>query len=181
MKGAADKRSSILKRFLNKPPNKKWRIFCYINMNGDEQWKDIEEYEGTFQISSFGNIKRTKSPSGKLVNKLLKFRKNKNGYITISLWKNGKKKTYKIHRLVADAFIEGKNKEKNVVHHKNYNRSDNKIDNLEWVTPIYNTQNKIPKELKKKRLLNKLLKILDDMNLLKKNKDFNELEILKRF
>ena len=54
----------------------------------NETWKDVEGYDGIFQISSLGNVKRVKSPSGKyLMCKPLKVYKHKNGYSGISLWK----------------------------------------------------------------------------------------------
>jgi hypothetical protein len=145
----------------------------------NEVWKDIKGYDGTFQISSLGNVKRVKSPSGKyLVCKLLKVCKHKNGYSGISLWKNGVRTRCRINRLVAETFIEKSDDNKKIVHHKNYNRSDNRVENLEWVTHLYNLQNKMPKYVKKKKLLMDLLKILNEMGLLKENID--ETEILKK-
>ena len=62
-----------------------------------EIWKDIRDYEGIYEISNFGRVKREK--------KILKSSKNSMGYYLVSLSKNGKSKTYSIHRLVAETFI----------------------------------------------------------------------------
>ena len=94
-----------------------------------EIWKDIENYEGLYQISNFGNIKRN--------NKILKPFKNTNGYYQIVLYKECKKKHCLVHKLVANAFIENKNNYK-YINHKDENKLNNNINNLEWCTAKYN-------------------------------------------
>ena len=97
----------------------------------EETWKDIKNYQGIYQISNLGKIKNNKG-------KLLKQFKNHKGYLTIQLSKNGDSKTYTVHRLVAQAFIPNPDN-KPQINHKNCNKEDNKIDNLEWCT---NNENK---------------------------------------
>ena len=63
-----------------------------------ETWKDIRGYEGLYQVSNFGNVRNKKF-------KILKPRKNKNGYFQVNLSKNNKHKNYYIHRLVAIMFL----------------------------------------------------------------------------
>ena len=78
---------------------------------------------GIYQISNFGNVKNIKK------NKLLKPAINKDGYYTLLLSKNGVQKSFKVHKLVASHFL----KEPIIqVNHKNGNKLDNKVQNLEW-------------------------------------------------
>lgn len=91
-----------------------------------EIWKDIVEYEGLYQISNYGNVKNKH-------NKLLKLRKDKNGYLIAYLYKNNIMKCKKTHRLVAQAFIPNIHN-KPQINHKDGNKENNYVDNLEWVT-----------------------------------------------
>ena len=101
-----------------------------------EEWKDIKGYEGLYQISNLGRIKslnynRTKKE------KILSNSTNRKGYLFVILYKNGKKKSFKVHRLVAIHFIENPNNYFQV-NHKDENKSNNRVDNLEWCTQEYN-------------------------------------------
>ena len=93
----------------------------------EEVWKDIKGYEGLYQVSSLGKVKNLK------YNKILKRTINKGGYMVVSLSKNNKSKKYYVHRLVAQTFIEN-----NIVNHKNFNKLDNRVENLEWCSQEYN-------------------------------------------
>ena len=99
-----------------------------------EQWKDIEGYEGIYQISSHGRVRSFKN--GKI--KIMKPRINDKGYNTACLRKDGKSKYKLVHRLVAEAFIPN-NDGKPYVNHIDGNKLNNNINNLEWVTPSENT------------------------------------------
>lgn len=98
-----------------------------------EIWKDIEGYEGLYQVSNLGRVKsldRIDCRGQHREPKFMKARPTKQGYLRVGLWKNGKVKTVSIHRLVAEAFIS-----KNfTVNHKDGNKSNNTVDNLEWMT-----------------------------------------------
>lgn len=88
-----------------------------------EIWKDIKGYEGIYKISSWGRVKNIKTG---------KFLKNNIGeYPTVVLCKDKNKETKRIHKLVAEAFIK---KPKIQINHKNGNKKDNRVKNLEWVT-----------------------------------------------
>ena len=72
----------------------------------NETWKDIDGYEGLYQVSDLGNVKNSRN------GKLLSLKPKKQGYVRVNLIRNGIRKTYTVHRLVALAFIpkeEGKN------------------------------------------------------------------------
>lgn len=90
-----------------------------------EIWKDIKGYEGLYSVSNRGRIKNAK--------RILKPSNNGNGYMLIGLRKRGKRKNFYIHRLVALAFIENP-ENKPVINHKDYNRKNNDVNNLEWIT-----------------------------------------------
>lgn len=96
-----------------------------------EIWKEIENYEN-YEISNFGNVR-----------KKLKTSKTKDGYRAISLTDDfGNRKTLRVHRLVAKAFIEEEDG-KFLVNHKDGIRDNNNVDNLEWCTPKENSQHSI--------------------------------------
>lgn len=96
-----------------------------------EIWKDIKNYEDKYQISIFGNVKNVKT------NKMLTPYKNTNGYFQIDLWIKNKRKKFLIHKLVAETFIPNINNSP-IVNHKDENKQNNNINNLEWCTAKYN-------------------------------------------
>lgn len=106
-----------------------------------EIWKDIKDYENHYQISNFGNIKSLKDGKGKM----LKLKKGKNGYLYTNLSKNGKVKTYTVHKLVAQTFILNP-ENKPEIDHINTVRNDNRVENLRWVTRKENNNNLLTKE-----------------------------------
>ena len=98
-----------------------------------ELWKDIKDYEGHYQVSNWGRIKSIKF--GK--ERILKPVTDRHGYLLVSLWKNNKQKTYKVHRLVAEAFIPNPYNLPQV-NHKDENPLNNNVNNLEWCNSKYN-------------------------------------------
>lgn len=103
-----------------------------------EVWKDIKGYEGVYQVSNYGNVRRILKGGQP---RLLKNRPSLN-YYTVSLSYNHTKKTYAIHRLVAETFLLRKPWETEV-NHKDGNKLNNNVDNLEWVTQKENIQHAI--------------------------------------
>ncbi len=101
-----------------------------------EIWKDIKGFEGKYQISNFGNVKNLNYYRKGIV-KILKPIKHNSGYNAINLSFKGKNKQYLIHRLVAETFIPNPNKYE-FVNHKDENKRNNKVENLEWCTKSYN-------------------------------------------
>ncbi len=98
-----------------------------------ERWKPIISYEGVYEVSDMGRIKRIAADRHNLVGRILKLQKNHDGYSIVSLCKNSKLKTFLVHRLVLKSFIGSfpKGFESN---HKNGSRSDARLENLEIVT-----------------------------------------------
>lgn len=121
-----------------------------------EIWKDIKGYEGLYQVSDLGKIKslakNVKMPKGgirKQKEKILKPNIDKDGYFRVALTTNKKRKDYYVHRLVAQTFIKNTNN-KNQVNHKDGNKQNNSIDNLEWCTVKENIHHAI--HILKKRM-----------------------------
>ena len=105
-----------------------------------EIWKDIEGYEGLYQVSNKGRIKslnRIDSRGHKVNEKILSSKPNNKGYLRVHLYKNGKRKPFSVHRLVAIAFIPNPNNLLEV-NHKDENKENNTVDNLEWCDRKYN-------------------------------------------
>lgn len=114
-------------------------------MNEVEEWKDIEDYEGLYQVSTTGKVRSldrivqdtTKERVQHIKGRILKQTNNGNGYKLVFLSKNRKRKNKYVHRLVAEAFIDNP-KQLREVNHKNLNKSDNSINNLEWISSVGN-------------------------------------------
>lgn len=92
-----------------------------------EVWKDIEDYEGLYQVSNFGRVKRVET------GRILKGCKNTDGYHRVILYKNSVSSTKTIHRLVAQAFIPNP-ENKSDVNHIDEDKANNNVNNLEWST-----------------------------------------------
>ena len=106
-----------------------------------EFWKEIEGYKD-YQVSNFGRIKNL-NYKGLYKERLLKGSINTDGYITVGLYNNGIAKTYKVHQLVSIAFLNHSPcGHKLVVNHKNFIKSDNRVENLEIVTSRENGNKK---------------------------------------
>lgn len=98
-----------------------------------ETWKDIPNYEGLYQVSNLGRIKSNYNyRKGNILTPRLK-----KGYYTIGLRKDGIRKWHLVHRLVASAFILNEN-DYPQINHKDENKLNNRVDNLEWCTASYN-------------------------------------------
>ena len=134
----------------------------------NELWKPIKEYEGYYEISSLG---RVKSVERKVYNPCVlgngcyrtvpeRIRKPNimKGYHCVALLKEGKTKVFRIHRLVMEHFGEKQPSEEYQVNHIDGDKSNNCIENLEWVTPLENTTHAIKNGLRKKHPTDETLK-----------------------
>jgi hypothetical protein len=115
-------------------------------MDKKEVWKDVENYEGLYCVSNMGRIKslsrkrlinKTKMSYHLMPERVLVIKKDKNGYCHVTLCKENIKKTFWLHRIVLKHFIENINNLPQI-NHKNGNKSDNRVENLEWCTSKYN-------------------------------------------
>lgn len=114
-----------------------------------EEWRDIEGYEGLYQVSNYGRVKSLKF--GKMI--ILKNRYCA-GYWSVMLYKNGIGVPKTVHRLVAEAFIPNP-QNLPCVNHKDENRSNCVSDNLEWCTYEYNSNYGTRNERNKEKLTNR--------------------------
>lgn len=112
----------------------------------DELWKPIPGFDGMYEVSNMGRVKscdRTrKSKAGStshVQERILKPRRDKNGYQEVALSKDGKLHFFRCHRLVAIAFIPNPNHFP-VINHKDEDVANNVVSNLEWCSISYNTR-----------------------------------------
>ena len=141
-----------------------------------EVWKSIKGYEGLYEISNFGNVKGLKR------NKLLKINTSFE-YNMVVLHKNGKPRLFYIHRLVAENYIDNP-KQLECVNHKNEDKRDNNVFNLEWCTKKYNCNygkrnEKMSKSISKYKIIQKdkqgnIIKVWDNIWDLEHNTPYNK-------
>lgn len=96
-----------------------------------EIWKDIEGYKGLYQVSNYGDVLSLYN------NITLRQRRNYKNYLFVKLYKNSVSKQFAVHRLVAQAFIPNPNNLPQV-NHKDENKQNNCVENLEWCDAKYN-------------------------------------------
>ena len=130
-----------------------------------EVWKNVVGYEGLYQVSNLGNVKsmervvkRIRRGTFSVKERILKKSITGDGYYQVGLSKDGKEKNHKIHRLMAEAFFDYKNK-KLVINHKDGNRLNNELSNLELCTQSHNIKEAIRLGTKEPPCLNKIGKL----------------------
>ena len=104
-----------------------------------EEWRDIKGFEGYYQVSNMGRVKRLKivGNEGRTYRERILVPVYNTRYLNVSLCKNGTVKQRRVHRLVCEAFIENPYNYP-CINHKDENRLNNNADNLEWCTYKYN-------------------------------------------
>lgn len=144
---------------------------------------DIAGYENSYKISNLGNVKSFKYNK----ERILKQSTNKNGYYGLNLYKNNKPKSKEIHRLLMETFRLDSYVEGHEVNHINGIKTDNRLQNLEWVSHKYNTQHAFDiglnigfkNETNPNSKLNK--KIVSIIRISYKNKYMTQNELAKAF
>ena len=108
-----------------------------------EEWRDVENYEGKYQISNLGRLRSFARSVEPLI---FAPHYDKDGYIMYGLRRNGKIYTKKAHRLVASAFIPNKDNLPQI-NHIDEDKTNNRVSNLEWCSHLYNSRygTKIPR------------------------------------
>lgn len=128
-------------------------------MNMDcEIWRDVIGYEGRYQISNLGRVKSVKKDL------ILSPKNNYDGYLRIQLWRKCKAIFVSIHRLVAESFIDNP-ENKPFVNHINGIKSDNRYENLEWVTQQENIIHAWKNGLSKPQFNNILSRAVDQLSM----------------
>ena len=98
-------------------------------MNKKEIWKEVNEYQGVYEVSNLGRVKSTRT------NKIRKLHLSKIGYYTVGLCSNGIRKTEYVHHLIARSFLNHKTSvQGKVIDHINNVKSDNRLENLQIIT-----------------------------------------------
>lgn len=102
-----------------------------------ELWHDVVGYENKYEVSNFGRVKSLNYRGNTGTEQILKPVTDRYGYLYVELWKDGKGKKFKIHRLVAQAFLDDYSEELQA-NHRNGCKTDNTLSNLEMVTGAEN-------------------------------------------
>lgn len=111
-------------------------------LSSKTEWREVKEYSN-YEVNQLGEIRHKKRQ------KILKPRSNNGGYQYVNFKINGKNTNFAVHRIVANAFIPNPNGYTEV-NHKDYNKKNNCVDNLEWVSSSQNKQHSYLKQENKK-------------------------------
>ena len=103
-----------------------------------EEWRPVVGYEGNYEVSSLGRIRGLIPHTKYAVGRILTPYSGRQGYVSVSLCRDGKRYTVPVHRIVTQAFL-GPRPTGYTVNHKNRNKRDNSTRNLEYVTRKENT------------------------------------------
>ena len=121
-------------------PTESWGIFLFMEFTkeelANEEWRDVVGYEGKYQVSNLG---RMRSFARSNIPRIIVPRCDVYGYVTYPLFENGKLSRKKAHRLVAIAFIPN-HENFPQINHKDEDKTNNRVDNLEWCTQYYNNR-----------------------------------------
>ena len=116
----------------------------------EEEWRQIPGYEGLYDVSDFGRARSARDGHGTFIGRLLKPCMQRRGYYQFTLCNNGTRRTCTAHRLVMAAFV-GPRPDGKEVNHKDGDKANNRLDNLEYVTPSENQRHAFQTGLKSNR------------------------------
>ena len=130
--------------------------------NRVEIWKDYKNYEGLYQASNLGRVRSldrwvsSKNGSMQFIKgRILKLGNHNQGYLSVNLCKNNKVKTYLVHRIIAETFLPNPDNLP-CVNHKDEDKTNNSVVNLEWCTYEYNNNYGTANERMSKSLTNNI-------------------------
>ena len=105
-----------------------------------EEWRDVVGFEGLYQVSNWGRCRRTSAASGTTIGRIIKPKRAgwKGSYLAFSLWVGNKGTQVYVHRAVIMAFVGAPPHSDFQVNHKDGNKHNNRLENLEWSTPFDN-------------------------------------------
>lgn len=103
---------------------------CQVN---EEIWLPVRRYEGVYEVSNLGRVRRVLACRGATAGRIIKRHDTGDGYRRVQLCHKDVKRFFGVHVLVAEAFLGARPRGK-VPNHKNLNKADNRLDNLEWMT-----------------------------------------------
>lgn len=105
----------------------------------NEEWRPIRDWPD-YEVSSRGRVRRCTTGNGAVLGRVLRLRVTATGYLSVTLSRDGQPGTVKVHRLVLSAFIGTPPTVRHHANHKNFDRKDNRRENLEWVTARRNNE-----------------------------------------
>ena len=118
-----------------------WQNTRLPDVSSECEWKAVVGYEGVYEVSRCGKVRRIVTYKGKPCEKERKLTRDNTGYLVTSLWNKKKREKISIHRLVAMAWVEGDHSL--TVNHKDGNKLNNHADNLEWMSLADNTRHQL--------------------------------------
>lgn len=136
----------------------------------EEIYKDVIGYEGLYEVSNQGNVKSLKR------NKILSPGIVNGGYFTVVLCKNGEVKHYRVHRLVAEAFIPNPARLPEI-NHINKDKTDNRAENLEWCDRQYNIDYSLSKQVAQYDFSGNLINVWKSVNEIQRQLGFSSSHI----
>lgn len=123
-----------------------WALFRGVLMSAPafEEWRPVRGFEDRYRVSSFGNVMSilrydVNARTYRACSDRMASNPHSTGCLVVNLWRNNKYKSFRIHRLVAEAFLPNPENKK-TVNHKDGDKTNNKLENLEWATHSENIQ-----------------------------------------
>lgn len=117
----------------------------YNDQAAPQEWRLVSGFPGIYEVSSAGNVRRIiKSTNGQRPRAMLRPQTRGKNYLAVRLYYGERKyRMFSVHRLVAEAFIPKTSATEGHVNHKNGIKTDNRLENLEWISPAKNTAHAI--------------------------------------